>query len=168
MHCIGVVYADDNPLIRGEQLEPTSTPYTPMNRPVTPYPSSLIRPMTRGNYLTDSESIGYCIFSIVYSIISSMAVLFEKRGRPHYVADMDFSTDRDLEFWDKFYSVCADFKYRDIMAVSRAFNITPNTVERWKYKLTFPRKGRAEQVIAWVEAGKPMRLEQPALKTGMI
>jgi len=96
-----------------------------------------------------------------------MAPVYEKRGRPHYVADIDFSTDSELEFWDKFYSACADFKYRDVMAVSRAFSINPNTVERWKYKITFPRKGIAQQVIDWINRGKPMILNQPGAKPGM-
>jgi len=90
-----------------------------------------------------------------------MAVSCSRAGRPCLVADIDFSKDTELAFWDRFYEVCADFRYAEVMGVSRALGVSARTVENWKYKLTFPRKGIAQQVIDWVEQGKPMKRVLP-------
>ena len=91
-----------------------------------------------------------------------MAISISRAGRPYVVADIDFSNDAELALWDEFYEACADFHYAEIMALSRAFGVSPITVERWKYRLTFPRKGIAQQVIDWVNRGKPMRKVSPS------
>jgi len=91
-----------------------------------------------------------------------MAISCRKVGRPCVVADIDFSNDAELALWDEFYEACSDFRYAEIMALSRAFGISPNTVERWKYRINFPRKGIAQQVIDWVKQGKPMREIPPS------
>lgn len=91
-----------------------------------------------------------------------MAVVSVKGGRPRFVADIDFSNDTELAFWDVFYNACAAFRYRDIMALSRALGVGARTVENWKYKLTFPRKGIAQQVIDWDSNGRPMKTVQPS------
>jgi hypothetical protein len=63
-----------------------------------------------------------------------MAILGARTGRPCFVADIPFDNDRKLELLDEFYKVCNTFHYRDMMAVSRAFNISDRTIRRWKYK----------------------------------
>lgn len=90
-----------------------------------------------------------------------MAVTYSKAGRPCFVADIDFSNDRELALRDAFHKVCSKFCYRDIMAISRAMNVTPNTVETWKYGLYFPRRDIAQQIIDWDKAGKPMKQRRP-------
>ena len=91
-----------------------------------------------------------------------MAISYRKGGRPYAVADIDFSNDAELALWDEFYEACSDLRYVEIMALSRAFGISPNTVERWKYRINFPRKGIAQQVIDWVKQGKPIRVISPS------
>lgn len=90
-----------------------------------------------------------------------MAVIYSKAGRPCFVADIDFSNDRELALRDAFHEACSKFCYRDIMALSRAMRVTPNTVETWKYGIYFPRRDVAQQVIDWVNAGKPMKQVRP-------
>jgi hypothetical protein len=90
--------------------------------------------------------------------------LFNRGGRPRFVADIDHSHDSQLHFRYEFKEVCSAFKYRDIMALSRSFDIAPNTIERWKYGISFPRKETAEKVLEWVKAGKPMKMESPGQK----
>lgn len=91
-----------------------------------------------------------------------MAVACANRGRPRFVAVIDFSNDVELAFWDMFYSACSAFRYRDIVALSRAFGVSTTTVENWKYRITFPRKGIAQQIIDWVNNGKPMKTVLPS------
>ena len=90
-----------------------------------------------------------------------MAVTYSKAGRPCYVAVIDFRNDRELALRDAFHKVCSSFNYRDKMALSRALHVAPITVETWKYGLRFPRKDIAQQVMDWVNAGKPMKQERP-------
>ena len=99
---------------------------------------------------------------------NSMAVSCSRAGRPCFVADMDLSRDRSLAFWDEFVSACSEFHYRDIVAVSRACGLATNTVERWKYGLNYPDKERAEEVLAWVRAGKPMKQQRPFPDSSML
>jgi hypothetical protein len=98
-----------------------------------------------------------------------MAILTEKRGRPYYVARVPFSNDRKLAFMDEFYNITRTFHYREIMALSRALNVTPVTVQNWKYKTTFPKWDIAYDVIDWYRNGKPMDLVYQRDKiTGML
>jgi len=69
---------------------------------------------------------------------------------------MPFNLAQTQEFMQKFYAICATFRYPEVMAVSRALNITPQTVQNWKYKVTFPRWQTAMDVIAWHEQGRPV------------
>lgn len=101
------------------------------------------------------------IMYFLYGIIYVMAVAYSKAGRPCYVAAMGSNKDRQLAFWDEFVRACSGFCYRDIVAVSRYCGISVNAVERWKYGINFPEKERAEDVIDWVNAGKPMRQRRP-------
>ncbi len=94
-------------------------------------------------------------------ILREMAVACSRAGRPCLVADIDFSKDRDLTFWDEFYKVCSEFRYAEEMAISRAFGVDPRTVRNWKYRQTYPRKGIAQQIIDWVNQGKPMKQVRP-------
>jgi len=91
-----------------------------------------------------------------------MAISYRKGGRPYAVADIDFSNDAELLFWDTFYKACSNFRYIEIIALSRALEVSVRTVENWKYGLTFPRKGIAQQVIDWVSRGKPMKKISPS------
>ena len=91
-----------------------------------------------------------------------MAISCSKAGRPRVVADIDFSNDSELAFWDEFYEACSDFHYAEIMGLSRAFGVSLRAVEKWKYKEAFPRKGIAQQIIDWVNNGKPMKREAPS------
>lgn len=91
-----------------------------------------------------------------------MAVLISKgRGRPHYVADIDFTEDPALFYYDRFYEACHSFCYRDVMALSRALRCSPRTVYAWKYGEKCPRIGIMLAVMDWTRAGKPMKTEQP-------
>ncbi|MBV6343788.1 hypothetical protein, partial [Candidatus Magnetobacterium casense] len=53
------------------------------------------------------------------------------------------------------------FHYREIVAISRACGITTRQVENWKYGQRYPDKQRAEDIIEWVKAGKPMEQQRP-------
>ena len=80
------------------------------------------------------------------------------RGRPYYVADIPFDFDRRLQFMDEFYNITAKFHYREIMALSRCLKLHPSTIEKWKYRESFPRRDIAIDVIEWAKRGKPMNL----------
>jgi len=90
-----------------------------------------------------------------------MAIAITKSGRPAFFAELNFANDGELELRDRFYNICSSFRYREIMALSRALGVAPFTVERWKYKMTFPSWYVALQVIDWVKRGKPMRKVPP-------
>jgi len=86
-----------------------------------------------------------------------MALGTARCGRPYAVAEIPFQNTRKVGLLEEFYSVCSAFHYREIMAVSRALGVQPFTVERWKYKMTFPRWDIAIDVIEWANQGKPIR-----------
>jgi hypothetical protein len=90
-----------------------------------------------------------------------MSVTYSKAGRPCFVAVIDFSNDRELALRDAFHKACASFCHRDMMALSRALNVAPITVRTWKYGLRFPRKDIAQEIIDWVNVGKPMEQRRP-------
>lgn len=90
-----------------------------------------------------------------------MVVAIAKRGRPHFVAEINLKTDDELELRDKFDNACAGLNYREIMALSRALGVGSSTVEKWKYGITFPSWYIALRVIDWFRRGKPMREEAP-------
>ena len=85
-----------------------------------------------------------------------MAAFGNKSGRPYYVANIPFNNDRKMAFMDRFYKITATFHYREIMALAHAFNVSPVTIQNWKYKTTFPRWEIAYDVIDWYRRGKPM------------
>ena len=90
-------------------------------------------------------------------------------GRPYAVAEIPFQNDRKVGLLEEFYGVCSTFHYLEIMAVSRALGVQPFTVERWKYKMTFPRWDIAIDVIEWVNRGKPIRkVSQSESPAGML
>ena len=94
-----------------------------------------------------------------------MAVTCSRAGRPCFVAEIDLSDDREMALRDAFYKACETFRYRDIMALSRALHVAPITVQTWKYGLRFPRRDIAHEVIDWVNAGKPMKQVRPFPET---
>ena len=87
-----------------------------------------------------------------------MALATGGRGRPCAVAQIPFSNDRKLQLLQEFYAVCATFRYRETVALSRALGITPRTVQKWKYQESFPRWDIAVDVIEWVNLGKPIKM----------
>lgn len=86
------------------------------------------------------------------------ASIFSRRGRPRFVAQTS-SKDLVLPYYDSFYNACETLKYREIMALSRALGVHSRTVEAWKYKEKRPGFKRMLEVLAWIEAGKPMELQ---------
>jgi hypothetical protein len=86
-------------------------------------------------------------------------------GRPRYVAVIDESKDLAQPYYDTFYEICNTFKYRDIMALSRALGIHASTVEKWKYRKSMPAFATYLYVIEWVRLGKPMKTELPGRKS---
>ncbi len=90
-----------------------------------------------------------------------MAIGCSRAGRPCLIADIDQSQDKVLAFQDEFYEACSDLRYGECMALSRAFNISYLSVLKWKYKIRCPKKDVAEEVIAWVGQGKPMKQKRP-------
>jgi len=90
-----------------------------------------------------------------------MAVTCSRAGRPCFIADIDPSNDEQLALRDVFHNACKGFCYRDIAGLARMYGVTTRTVDNWKYGLTYPRKDIAQQIINWVEAGKPMKQKRP-------
>jgi hypothetical protein len=74
---------------------------------------------------------------------------------------MGSGKDKRLAFWDEFLAACSGFHYREMAAVSRACGLSFRAVESWKYGQRFPDKDRAQEVIDWVKAGKPMKKVRP-------
>ena len=101
------------------------------------------------------------ILYFMYSIIYAMAVNCSRAGRPCLVADIDQTQDKVLAFQDEFFEACANLRYGECMALSRALGISYLSVLKWKYKIRCPRKDMAEEVILWVEQGKPMKQVRP-------
>jgi len=87
-----------------------------------------------------------------------MPLPVETRGRPFYVADIPFDVTTRIQLMTEFYQVTARFKYRDIAALARCLGVHTSTIEKWKYRVSFPRADIAMDVIAWVQRGKPMTL----------
>ena len=109
------------------------------------------------------------LIDFLYGILYVMATSCSRAGRPCFVADFGSSNDRQLAFWDEFVNACSGFRYREIVAVSRACNLTVRAVENWKYGQKFPKKEKAEDIIEWVNAGKPMKQRRPfPEKPGML
>jgi len=81
----------------------------------------------------------------------------ERRGRPHLVAIVPFQNQQKVALLDKFYAIVSTFRYQEVMAVSRGMGVHPRTVDRWKYRESFPRWDVALDVIAWYEQGKPVK-----------
>lgn len=76
---------------------------------------------------------------------------------PRYIAELDFIHDASIALRDEFYTACAAFRYRETVALSRALNIHPRTVQSWRYKERMPNWYIANLIIDWVKQGKPMR-----------
>jgi hypothetical protein len=95
-----------------------------------------------------------------------MVVATRASGRPRVMADIDFDNPLKRQFVDDFQSACSTFQYRELMALSRSLGVTRLTVERWKYKIYFPRWDMAADVLDWVQRGKPIKLV-PASQSGV-
>lgn len=91
-----------------------------------------------------------------------MALGAARAGRPYVVAVIPFNNERKVRLLNEFWGACESFHYRETMAVSRALGVEARTVERWKYKETFPRRDIAEDIIEWVRQGKPVRVVSPS------
>lgn len=92
---------------------------------------------------------------VIYYTDSEM-LKTERRGRPYLVATIPFQNQQKVALLDKFYTLLSSAKYQEIMQLSRGMGVTPRTVERWKYRESFPRWDVALDVIAWYEQGKPV------------
>jgi hypothetical protein len=97
-----------------------------------------------------------------------MTGLFVRQGRPPFVAQLDLGRDPELHIAYKFHDACTTLCYRDIMALSRALNVSQRAIESWKYAERMPSFRVMWYVIRWVKQGKPMTTAKPGLKTGMI
>jgi len=86
---------------------------------------------------------------------------FKRRGRPYLVAIIPFNNEHKMALLDRFYGIVGTFKYQEIMQISRGMGVCPRTVDRWKYRETFPRWDTALAVIAWDEQGRPTKRELP-------
>lgn len=95
-----------------------------------------------------------------------MALGTARGGRPYPVALIPFNNERKVGLLDEFWTTCAAFHYRETMAISRALGVEPRTVERWKYRESFPRWDIAVDVIEWVNQGKPVRMVSPSETPG--
>jgi hypothetical protein len=104
----------------------------------------------------------------LYGILYVMAVSCSRAGRPRWVAVLGSNRDKRLAFWDEFVNACSGFRYREIVAVSRACGLSTRAVENWKYGTYFPDKERAEEVLDWVRAGKPMEQQRPFPDSSML
>jgi len=79
-----------------------------------------------------------------------------KVGRPYHKADIDLRHDSDEELYERFYMACDTLRYFDTVLLSRTLGVQVRTVRNWKSHQTFPpRRGMAQQVIDWVNNGKP-------------
>jgi len=79
------------------------------------------------------------------------------RGRPIHEAFLDFRTETEYDrLINQFYKVCFALNYREIMALSRVLQVTPRTVQNWKYESTVPKWGIMQWVIRWGELGRPL------------
>ena len=86
-----------------------------------------------------------------------MATAIAKRGRPYLIPEVAAISDKRLRLYDAFYRVCASFHYREIYGWARLLGVHPFTVERWKYKMTFPGDHIAQQIIDWDGDGRPWK-----------
>ena len=84
-----------------------------------------------------------------------MAVTCVKVGRPYFIPKVNVVNDGELELCDKFYKICSTFHYREVAGWSRILGVHTSTVERWKYKLTWPGYYIAQQIIEWDNDGRP-------------
>lgn len=84
------------------------------------------------------------------------------------MAQLDYSKDIYLPYIDSFHDACSQLRYRDIMALSRALQVHPRTIESWKYHEKLPKMEFILHVIDWVKQGKPMESATPASNTGMV
>ena len=78
-------------------------------------------------------------------------------GRPYPLAEIPFLNAR-MSILDEFYSVCSTFRHRELVAVSRCLGVHYVTVQRWKYKMTFPSYETVVSVLEWEKRGKPIRM----------
>ena len=95
-------------------------------------------------------------FTIEYNKADAMTLGIETRGRPFYVADIPSANDTRLRIMTEFYQVTARLKYRDIRALARCLGRHPSTIDKWKYRVSFPSADIAMDVIEWVRRGKPV------------
>jgi len=90
-----------------------------------------------------------------------MAIDIPRRGRPCYVAELDFQTDEELRLRNRFFKVCSTLNYREVMALSRALGINERTIRAWRNKEQIPKWYVVLQVISWAKRNKPMRKVAP-------
>lgn len=79
-------------------------------------------------------------------------------GRPIKAAIIGSPTDKTIEKRDRFFTVCRSLAYSDITHLSNGLGVARRTVERWYYGENMPDEQTRDDVIAWYERGKPVKL----------
>jgi len=79
------------------------------------------------------------------------------RGRPFLVAVIPYNQVNDvvLALLQEFFTAVKGLNYRECMALSRAFKISPAAVDNWRYGRNAPKYDKMLSVIQWVKEGKP-------------
>jgi len=78
-------------------------------------------------------------------------------GRPTFIADIPYEVDRALPYYEKFFAVATKLNYREIMAISRLYNMHYTTIYKWKYRRTIPKWPIILDIIEWGKQGKPLK-----------
>jgi hypothetical protein len=93
----------------------------------------------------------------VYYIPMATARL-ETRGRPRYIADIEYKDDPAQFYYDKFYKACHPLSYREMLALARHLGFDLRTIYRWRSGESFPRNiSTVLTVLDWVRIGKPIK-----------
>lgn len=77
-------------------------------------------------------------------------------GRPSYWADISWEKSMAQPVINKFYAAIRELTTREITALAHGLYCSRAAIWRWQHGQTAPDYERMAQVIAWVEAGKPM------------
>lgn len=77
-------------------------------------------------------------------------------GRPAFYADIDLRKDPRQELFDSFYSAMRTLSYREMNALARTLGLSYVTIWRWKLGRAAPQDRAINQVVHWVNCGKPI------------
>jgi hypothetical protein len=86
-----------------------------------------------------------------------MALVY--RGRPRREADIDWSQDPGMFYYEKFYEACSTLSYSDCVSLANGLKMSLREVYNWRNRRHFPCMiGTALLVMDWVRLGKPTKL----------